>query len=114
MYIYSNTGAGLLFVQTESPLESYRIVAADGTEVCCPVLKREEKDGSFLTTLDASGLQAWSVDSPVLYTLESCGETLRFGHMSLRPFQNKQVLLNDSPIFLRGYIRGIVAHDHPT
>lgn len=113
MYIYSNTGAGLLFVQSGTPLENYRILAADGGEVCCPVLKSEEKDGGYLTTLDASALENWNVDSPVLYTLQTGSESLRFGHMSLRPFQNKQILLNDAPVLLRGYIRGIAAHDHP-
>ena len=113
MYIYSNTGAGLLFVQSETRPENIRILAADGKEVSCPVLKTVQEDGHYLTTLDASALEYWSVDTPVLYTLEACGECLRFGHTSLRPFQNKQILLNDAPIFLRGYIRGIAAHDHP-
>ena len=113
MYIYSNTAAGLLFIQTETPLATYRILKGEGKEVCCPKLSSVCEDGKWLTTLDAKKLACWSVDSPVLYTLETDKESLRFGHMSLRPFQNKQVLLNDSPVFLRGYIRGIVAHDHP-
>ena len=113
MYIYSNTAAGLLFIQSDKALETYRILNGEGAEVCCPKLSCVREDEYYLTTLDARNLSCWSVDSPVLYTLETDGENLRFGHMSLRPFQNKQVLLNDSPVFLRGYIRGITAHDHP-
>lgn len=113
MFIYSNTAAGLLFVKTEKPLGDYEILDAQGQKQDCSVLAvRQEKDG-WVTTLDAGKLSCWSVDDPVLYTLEVEGESLRFGHMSLRSFQNKQVLLNDSPIYLRGFIRGIVAHDHP-
>ena len=113
MYIYSNTSAGLLFVKTEAAVSEYRILDSQGNPVCCPKLACvQEKDG-WLTTLDARALEFWSVDSPVLYTLEANGESQCFGHMSLRSFQYKQVLLNDTPVYLRGYIRGIVAHDHP-
>ena len=113
MYIYSNTSAGLLFVKTEAAVSEYRILDSRGKPVCCPKLACvQEKDG-WLTTLDARALEFWSVDSPVLYTLEANGESQRFGHMSLRSFQNKQVLLNDTHVYLLGYIRGIVAHDHP-
>ena len=113
MYIYSNTSAGLLFVKAEKALERYTVLDSQGAAVECPVLAaRQEQDG-WVTTLDAANLSCWSVDEPVLYTLETEGEKLTFGHMSLRSFQNKQVLLNDSPIYLRGFIRGIVAHDHP-
>ena len=113
MYIYSNTAAGLLFVKTEKALSDYRILDAQGQAVDCPILAARQEQDAWVTTLDASGLSCWSVDTPVLYTLEAEGASLRFGHMSLRSVQNKQVLLNDSPIYLRGFIRGIVAHDHP-
>jgi len=113
MYIYSNTAAGLLFVKTEKALSDYRILDARGVTVDCPVLAVRQEQDAWVTTLDASGLSCWSVDAPVLYTLETAYGSLRFGHMSLRSVQNKQVLLNDSPIYLRGFIRGIVAHDHP-
>lgn len=113
MFIYSNTAAGLLFVQTEQAVDSFRVLDAQGAEVACPVLCTKAQDGKWLTTLNAENLQCWSVDAPVLYTLEAGGESVRFGHMSLRSFQNKQVLLNDTPVYLRGFIRGIVAHDHP-
>ena len=113
MYIYSNTGAGLLFVKTDKALGDYRVLDARGQSVDCPVLAVRQEQAGYVTTLDAKNLSCWSVDAPVLYTLETEEERLRFGHMSLRSFQNKQILLNDSPVYLRGFIRGIVAHDHP-
>ena len=113
MYIYSNTAAGLLFVKTRKELGSYRILNAEGAQVNCPLLSSMPQEDGWLTTLDARELSCWELDAPTLYTLEAEEETLRFGHMSLRSFQNKQVLLNDAPVYLRGFIRGIVAHDHP-
>ena len=113
MLIYSNTAADLLFVRSECELKTYRILDALGQEVYCPVLASAQQDSAWLTTFDAKNLQCWSVDRPVLYTLEACGESVRFGHMSIRRFQNKHILLNDAPIYLRGFIRGIPAHDHP-
>ena len=113
MYIYSNTSAKLLFVKSEKAISSYRIIDKDGKEIFCPLLSSKKEEDGYLLTLDAENLECWSVDSPVLYTLEANGEAQRFGHMSLRTFQNKQILLNDSPIYLRGHIRGITAHEHP-
>ena len=113
MFIYSNTAAGLLFVKTDKAIENYQILDAQGTAVNCPMLASRREGESWVATLDAKALQCWNVDSPVLYTMEADGQQVRFGHMSIRSFQNKQVLLNDAPVFLRGYIRGIVAHDHP-
>ena len=113
MFIYSNTAAGLLFVKTDKAIENYQILDAQGAAVDCPMLASRREGESWVATLDAKALQCWNVDSPVLYTMEADGQQVRFGHMSIRSFQNKQVLLNDAPVFLRGYIRGIVAHDHP-
>ncbi len=113
MYIYSNTSAGLLFVVTPKPLGEFTIRDSANNVVSCPVLGSVPCEGSYRTTLDASALELWTLEKPTLYTLEAGGETARFGHSSLRTVQNKMVLFNDSPIYLRGYIRGIVAHDHP-
>ncbi len=113
MYIYSNTASALLFVKTQKPLGDYRILDKDGNAVACPLLRSLPEADGWTATLDAKNLTCWYPDSPVLYTLEAEGQSQRFGHMSLRSFQNKMVLLNDAPVFLRGYIRGIVAHDHP-
>lgn len=113
MYIYSNTSANLLFVVSGQPLDSYKILDKDGNSVSCPKLSCAECEGGYRTTLDASALALWTLDCPTLYTFEAEGESIRFGHTSVRTMQDKMVLFNDAPIYLRGYIRGIVAHDHP-
>lgn len=113
MYIYSNTSANLLFVVTPKPLGDFKVCDKDGNSVCCPVLGTAPYEDSYRTTLDASNLELWTLDKPTLYTFEADGESVRFGHSSLRTLQNKMVLFNDAPIYMRGYIRGIVAHEHP-
>ena len=113
MYIYSNTSANLLFVVTQKPLDSYKILDKDGNAVSCPKLNCAECDDGYRATLDASALELWTLDRPTLYTFEADGESVRFGHTSVRTMQDKMVLFNDAPIYLRGFIRGIVAHDHP-
>lgn len=113
MYLYSNISAALLFVETATPLETYAIYDAEGKEVSCPKLRCEQKEDVFVTTLDATALKPWSVNHPVLYTLEAAGKSVRFGHTSISTIQNKMILLNEKPIYLRGYIRGIIAHEHP-
>ncbi len=113
MYIYSNISAALLYVETPEPLDSYCICDAEGKSVDCPMLISKKKDGVYVTTFDASALKPWSVQDPVLYTIEANGETVRFGHTTVGTMQNKAVLLNEKPIYLRGYIRGIIAHEHP-
>lgn len=113
MYIYSNISANLLYVETAEPLGVYHVVDKNGNEVKCPVLRSTEENGKYTATLDASALEAWSVNTPTLYTLQTETETVRFGHTQIYTLQNKMILLNEKPIYLRGYIRGIVAHEHP-
>lgn len=113
MFLYSHISSNLLFIETEYQPKSIRVIDADGCEVNCPVLAVKESEGKYQSTLDASALTPWSVNEPVLYTLETETESVRFGHTQLRTVQNKAVLLNEKPIYLRGYIRGIIAHDHP-
>ena len=113
MYLYSNVSAGLLYVRSEEPLEGYSVLNSKGNRVDCPLLTTKHLDGGFLSTLDAAQLQPWSLENPVLYTFCTEQETIRFGHSSLEPMQNRFILLNGKPVYLRGYIRGIIAHDHP-
>ena len=113
MYLYSNVAAGLLYVKTEEPLKDYCVLDASGEAVRCPVLTVKEADSGWLATLDGFALEPWSPENPVLYTMQTEDETVRFGHCSLRPMQNRCILLNEAPIYLRGYIRGVIAHDHP-
>ena len=112
MFVYSDISAKLLFVETDYRIDKIRVLDGD-EEVYCPVLSVREKQDKIQTVLDASLLTPWSVYEPKLYTIETEQECQRFGHTSLQTFQNKTVLLNECPIYLRGYIRGIVAHDHP-
>lgn len=113
MYIYSNVSAGLLYVCSPEPLGDYSVLDIGENRVDCPLLTVKKLDEGFLSTLDASSLTPWSVDAPVLYTFKTEKEVIRFGHSSLEPMQNRSILLNGSPVYLRGYIRGIIAHDHP-
>lgn len=113
MYIHSNISANLLYVETETIPQVCRVADLEGREIACPVLGTKPKGDGFVTILDASALETWSVEKPTLYTLTCDGETERFGHTALRTFENKTVLLNEKSIYLRGYIRGIIAHDHP-
>ena len=63
--------------------------------------------------------QIWSVSTPYLYDYaakiitENSSETLSgaFGFRSLST-DGKNVCLNGTPVFIRGYIRGATAHDH--
>ena len=113
MYIYSNTSANLLFVVSKQPLDDYKVLDKDGNAVSCPKLSCVACEEGYRSTLDASSLALWTLDCPTLYTFEAEGESIRFGHTSVRTMQDKMVLFNDAPIYLRGFIRGIVAHDHP-
>ena len=113
MYLYSNVTAGLLYVRTSGPLGKYTVTDSGGSTVSCPVLTTRTVENGFLSMLDASALVPWSVDDPVLYTIQTEGASVRFGHCNLESMQNRYILLNGSPVYLRGYIRGIIAHDHP-
>ena len=113
MYIYSNTSANLLFVVSKQPLDDYKVLDKNGNSVSCPKLSCVACEEGYRSTLDASSLALWTLDCPTLYTFEAEGESIRFGHTSVRTMQDKMVLFNDAPIYLRGFIRGIVAHDHP-
>ncbi len=113
MFIYSNTAANLLFVEAGAKCKEIIIKDFANNEICCPLLCKKEGEDKVTFTLDASNLKKWSIDEPNLYIAASIDGEQVFGYCSIRTFQNKQVLLNDAPIYLRGFIRGIVAHDHP-
>ncbi len=113
IYIRSKVSAGLLQVETSSPLVNARILDASGKAVEAPCLGSSQKAEKFVTLFEAANLQKWSPDSPVLYTLEADGAAEKFGFCELTPFANSAVLLNGEAVYLRGYIRGITAHEHP-
>ncbi len=114
LYLYSSVEASLLYAEAVGKLENPRVLNADGTPAGCPLIRTQMlENGSFRYLFDASKLTPWSPAAPVLYDLAAGGEKLRFGHSELRAVSNREIRLNGSPCYLRGYIRGIVAHDHP-
>lgn len=113
IYIQSKISAGLLVVESDSQLKNIEIYDASNHRVDVPVLGEKTTNDSFITTLDGSNLQTWSPNHPVLYTLRANGIVQRFGYCELSTLDNRAVMLNGKPCFMRGYIRGIVAHEHP-
>ncbi|NMA42986.1 MAG: hypothetical protein GX946_06355 [Oligosphaeraceae bacterium] len=113
LYIYSR--GDLLYVK--SAIEAGNLIVRDlaGVEQDAPILRRSVLDnGSYLTIVAANALQRWSPNHPQLYELFfNADAALRFGHCEYSNFGNQAVLLNGKALYLRGYIRGIVAHDHP-
>lgn len=113
MYIYSNVAAQQLIVECSYEVPAFSIKDAAGNSVSCPVIKQVKTAEGFQYILDAAKLSLWSPNTPVLHTIDTANETERFGYCTMRTFKNTEILLNEKPVFLRGYIRGIIAHDHP-
>ena len=113
IYIRSRIDSSMLVVESDGKLADPVIVDAAGQAIGAPVLDVSEKDGVWKTVFDASGLSRWSPAAPVLYELRAGDVRERFGYCELRTFSNRDVLLNGERIYLRGYIRGITAHEHP-
>ena len=113
VFVYSR--GDLLYVQSAVAVKSFTVRDLAGVVQETPVLRRDSlPDGGFLTTLAADRLQRWSPSRPCLYELSlDEAPALRFGHCEYGTFGNQAVLLNGQAVYLRGYIRGIVAHDHP-
>lgn len=113
LFIYSR--GELLFVETGQPVTQISITTLDGASVEYDVLRQGRKDdGQYLLTIDASQLIPWSPGQPQLYEMRcNDSEAVRFGHCELSTMGNERILLNGVARYLRGYIRGIVAHDHP-
>ena len=113
MYILCDTKNRFLKVY-EAESENVTVRDAAGNTVSTPLLRaKDAASGKKELLLDGGELSLWTLEDPVLYTLESGKEKERFGFSSLSTFRNECMLLNDNPIYLRGYIRGIIAHDHP-
>ena len=114
IYIHSKVDAGVLLADSAGKLNKTRILDTAGKPVECPMFREQQlENGSYRYWFDASALTRWTPDTPVLYVLETDAEKIRFGYMELRPDGNRALLLNGSPVYMRGYIRGIVAHEHP-
>ncbi|MBO5668634.1 MAG: hypothetical protein J6S43_05865, partial [Lentisphaeria bacterium] len=107
--------AGLLFCDSAKDVVNCTITGTSG-EVFHPLLLRKEtlNNGIIRHTFDAGNLQYWSPDDPVLYTFDADGFAPEvFGLNELKTIGNTSVFVNGKPFIFRGYIRGIVAHDHP-
>ena len=113
VYIRSYVSAGLLSVESDSPLINPEILDSAANAAGAAFLGTTEKDGKYIALFDASKLTCWSPDSPVLYTLKADNYTERFGFCELSSFSNTGILLNGERVYMRGYIRGITAHEHP-
>ena len=115
LHVYSKPEAGLVYLDADAPLSSPAIYTLDGKPASAVLLREEAmSDHGHRYLFDASKLQPWSPESPVLYEIRtSDGLRERFGVNEFRTISNTTLLLNGTPCYLRGYIRGIVAHDHP-
>ncbi len=113
LFLYSR--GELLFLETESPVTQISITTPEGGAVEYDVLRQgRHENGRYVLTIDAAGLIPWSPVNPQLYELRcNDSEAVRFGHCEITTNGNEQILINGRPIYLRGYIRGITAHDHP-
>ncbi len=112
VYIHSSVRAATVFAESDSRLLSPRIFDSRGNDMKCPVSERAV-NGTFRYRFDASGLSPWSPSTPVLFRLVSGDLDETFGFCELETLGNSLILLNGKPFFMRGYIRGIVAHEHP-
>ena len=113
IHLYGKTEAGILTVESDTLLSGIEITDMTGGKVETPVLCEKSGDGIFTAVLDAANLTPWTPGHPVLYDLKAAGVSQRFGFCELRTFSNTDILLNGERIYLRGYIRGIEAHEHP-
>lgn len=113
LLIFSNVARRAVMIRSSKRIKNTVIRDNAGKKVNAPLIKQTElPTGEILTELDASDLEAWSPSSPTLYVLQADGQCVRFGYGDLRP-EADRVLVNGRPFYFRGYIRGIVAHDHP-
>ena len=115
IYLYSSSAANLFYCDSDKSLENCTISTASGEVITPQLLKKETlENGIVRHTFDAKGLSFWSPDNPVLYTFHADGlEPEVFGLNELKTVGNSAVTVNGKPFIFRGYIRGIVAHDHP-
>lgn len=115
VYIHASSSANLLYCDGPESVVNCTVTAADG-KIFTPALLRKEtlETGVVRHTFDASGLEFWSPENPVLYTFKADNIAPEiFGLNELVTLGNTHVLVNGKPFCFRGYIRGIVAHDHP-
>lgn len=108
------TGRVVFDVQTNKEIKNISVTILFNNKV---VTNKESKDSEFIVNINNP--QFWSVNRPNLYSYEMVidygndKETIkdRFGIRKIST-NKKYVCINDTPIFVKGYIRGVEAHDH--
>ena len=108
-------GGKLLLCCSSLSLNDIRISDEAGRTMEAPLLTARVVDGRNEYLFDTAKLRQWSPESPALYhlTASELNNSLGIGIVELKTIGNSTVLVNGNPYFFRGYIRGIVAHDHP-
>ena len=88
MYIYSNVKNSRVYVESSAPIDTYRIYDKDGNESLCPKLSCEQKGDIYVTELDASELQEYSVGA-LIYRFDVNGEVVFFGFTDNRAMNHE-------------------------
>ena len=111
-------GKGILNIVSDVPMQkvSFLVIDKNAREYAfCYVCDSKELTETFY--IDNPFL--WSVNSPNLYRyslkiLSENSEEELTGHFGFRTLSTngKEICLNGTPIYIRGYIRGTTAHDH--
>lgn len=112
IFIRSNTARKTITVHLHSLPGNLSITDSNGAVVATPLISQYAATGESVIVLDAGQLAMWTPEHPVLYFLKAGSETFSFGYGDIVPGSDK-ILVNGAPFYFRGYIRGIVAHDHP-
>lgn len=112
LFISGDTAREILTIETDATICNIVVRDAADKPVYAPVIRQEVKSGKRITVIDASALECWTPMRPALYTVDINGDKIKFGYGDIRN-HGRQVLVNGKPFYIRGYIRGIVAHDHP-
>ena len=113
VFIESNTTRKIITVHLENQqTKELTITELNGKPVSAPIISHSSlADGKCKLTINAENLSMWTPDNPVLYILNINGQKVRFGFNDITTRSDK-IFVNGSPFYFRGYIRGIVAHEH--
>ena len=112
------SGACSLSVKAEKEIKAVNLVVRGGDRAF--EFSYFASGKNFLGEFKIENPVFWSVTNPFLYEydlkLGFDGETESisgtFGIINLLSRGEKKLLLNGTPVFLRGYIRGTTAHEH--
>ncbi|MDD5729361.1 MAG: glycoside hydrolase family 2 TIM barrel-domain containing protein, partial [Victivallales bacterium] len=92
---------------------SVKITSMNGEIVRLPIISRLAfSDNMIKVIYNAETLDMWTPAEPIRYCLDTGGRKICFGYGDITTRSNK-IFVNGKPFYFRGYIRGIVAHEHP-